>query len=160
MSDGKFYPGLPQGKQIIWEDGMPVPIYNDPLNVPSMKELAITAVSTQYTGDVDPETGETVFEERFQGSTLMEVTMVRLAEQAATGNLKAAEMIMDRILGKPKQQVESVSVRMSYDDYLMQLAKEEGMLGDSHHKDLFLEQHLDVKAVSDKSVVEQMADEL
>ena len=55
----------------------------------------------------------------------IEVMWIRLAEKAANGDTGAMNMMFDRILGKPKQSVETASVSMTYQDFLEQLKRSE-----------------------------------
>jgi hypothetical protein len=114
------------GKLIRWVNGQPVPTYAPPLNKDQMSNLITAALSTEYKGDLDPVTGEPYnFNIRFTGMTCAEVMAIRLAEKAAAGDSKSITEILDRILGKPKQSVESVGVKMNYRDYLNFLAVNE-----------------------------------
>lgn len=127
-------PQLPQtvntrgraGRLIRWENGRPVPVYAPPLRKEQVSELLTAALSLEYTGDVNPDTGKvTNIDERFIGMTNVEVLAVRLAERAASGSDKAVTELLDRILGKPKQSHETVGVRMTYQDYLSKLEEED-----------------------------------
>lgn len=111
------------GMLINWVDGRPIPVYSHPLNKQQVSDLVTSALSLQYTGEIDTETGEPVnFDSRFMGMTNAEVMAIRLAEKAASGDHKATEQLLDRILGKPKQSVETVGVKMNYKDFLDVLA--------------------------------------
>jgi hypothetical protein len=111
---------------IRWENGQPVPVYADPINKDQMSSLITAALSCEYEGEIDPETGEQYrFDPRFAGMTNAEVMAIRLAEKAASGHDKSITEILDRVLGKPKQSVESVGVKMNFRDYLDMLAKNE-----------------------------------
>ena len=54
----------------------------------------------------------------------IEVMWIRLAEKAANGDMGAMSMMFDRLLGKPKQSVETASVSMTYQEFLKELAKQ------------------------------------
>lgn len=114
------------GKYIEWVDGRPMPRYAQPLNKQQMSELVTAALSTEYEGDIDPETGEPCnFDSRYRGMTKAEVMALRLADRAAAGDNKATTEVLDRVLGKPKQSVETVGVKMTYHDFLEMLEKDE-----------------------------------
>lgn len=114
------------GKFIKWVNGRPVPVYAQPLNKNQVSDLITAMMSTQYEGDIDPRTGEPInFDPRFAGMTNAEVMAFRLVQKAANGEDKAITEILDRILGKPKQSVESVGVKMNYRDFLEMLEKDE-----------------------------------
>lgn len=124
-SDNKLFPNT-GGKYIRWEKGNPVPVYAPPLNKHQMSELVTAALSSEYEGDVDPETGEPInVDPRYVGMTNAEVMAVRLAKKAASGHDKSVTEVLDRILGKPKQSVESVGVKMNYRDFLDVIQRDE-----------------------------------
>lgn len=52
-----------------------------------------------------------------------EVAAIRHARKAASGDFKATQDILDRIMGKPKQSVESTTTTLNYLDYLDYLAE-------------------------------------
>ncbi len=115
---------LPAAKctAIQWINGVPEPAYKN-ITPTSIKQLANVALSMPYEGEFNAELGINVIEPRFQGMSNAEVMWVKLAEQAANGNLDAAKIILDRVLGKPKQSVESTSLSMTYEQYLEHLSK-------------------------------------
>jgi len=114
------------GRFITWVNGKPIPTYSDPLNKQQMSDLLTAMLSTEYQGELDPQTGEPCnVDTRFMGMTHAEVMAFRLVEKAAQGHDKSITEILDRILGKPKQSVESVGVRMDYRDYLNELSRNE-----------------------------------
>ncbi len=109
---------------IKWVNGVPEPYYGD-INPSSVKKLAVVAASLPYEGTWDPDLEMNIIEPRFEGLTNAEVMWIRLAESAANGDLTATNMMLDRILGKPKQSVESTSMTMSYQEFLNMIAKQE-----------------------------------
>ncbi len=111
---------------IRWENGRPVPVYAPSLRKEQVSELLTAALSLEYEGDLNLDTGKiTSVDERFIGLTNIEVIAIRLAERAASGSDKAVTELLDRILGKPKQSHETVGVRMTYQDFLNQLNQED-----------------------------------
>lgn len=121
---------------IVWRDGVPVPESHPIIPKDGVEKLALTALSMpfepvplreNYEDDIEREKDRMRYEKEksFQGLTNAEVMMIRLAESAASGDLASAKELMDRILGRPKQQIESKSMHMSYSDYLSALAEEE-----------------------------------
>ncbi len=100
-------------RMIIWTpEGVPMPSSSPLLSKQNIEDLATTALSLPYTGG----------EEEFASMTNAEVMLVRLARAAAGGDQSAAEALMDRVLGRPKQSVESKSFRMTYEDLLKEKA--------------------------------------
>lgn len=114
------------GAGITWANGVPVPtIQKQNLSKDQINALLFTAASLPYIGVYDTQQETFVAEDRFRGLTCAEVVAIRLAEAAAQGSLKAIEMLLDRTVGKPKQQIEAVSMKMSYTEFLEHLAREE-----------------------------------
>lgn len=109
---------------IQWVNGMPEP-YIQCINPATVKQLATAALSTPYEGIYVPEDDTYIADPKYEGLTKAEVMWMRVAQQAADGNLKAVSIILDRILGKPKQSIESTSMSMSYTEFLEQLAKQQ-----------------------------------
>lgn len=115
------------GRFIQWRNNVPVPRYKDPitLNFEQAKEAQVNALLLPYTGFPDEETGELTIEPRFKGLTNFQVMYIRRAEAAALGDLKAIAQIEDRLFGKPKQSVESVSMSMTYQQFLETLHEQD-----------------------------------
>ncbi len=115
---------LPVAKKtaIEWENGVPKAVYKN-ITPTSVKQLAATALSLPYQGEYIPELDIFQIEPRFVGMSNAEVMWIKMAEKAANGDLKASEIILDRILGKPKQSVESATMTMNYTEFLDYLSK-------------------------------------
>lgn len=65
-------------------------------------------------------------EPEFDGMSNHEVMIRKRVRHAAlTGDDEKSELLLDRILGRPKQSSESVSVKVGYEDYLRHLAEQE-----------------------------------
>jgi hypothetical protein len=86
------------------------------LTKPQIETLAAVALSLPYDDPLglDPE---------FDGMTNAEVMMVRMARKAAAGDLSVASELLDRVLGRPKQSVESKSLNLTYEDFLKEAAR-------------------------------------
>lgn len=106
----------------VWRDGVPF-ISTEPV-IPKAKynDILETAMSAPYTGYVDPVHGELVIEPHLVGKTMIEATLYHVAQSAAQGNPKSIEFVFDRLLGKPKQAIESTNLNMSYQDFLDSIA--------------------------------------
>jgi hypothetical protein len=61
-------------------------------------------------------------EKEFEGMSNAEVMSIRIARAAAGGDLAAADKMLDRVLGRPMQSIESKSVSMTYADVLKEKA--------------------------------------
>ena len=108
---------------IAWVDGVPIVEYRQMLTVDILNDLPIAALSLPY-----KRTAKQKFLDReieFEGMTNAEVMSIRLARRAAAGEMEAIKTIQDRILGKPKQQIESRSITETYTQYLERLAEKE-----------------------------------
>ena len=112
-------------KQLVikWVEGKPVPTEKEILTKEAVTELPITVMSVPYKRS--PLEVEFKIDERFEGMTNGEVMMLRMAEDAARGNHKAADMLLDRILGKPKMFSENKNINATYQDYLQEIANRE-----------------------------------
>lgn len=116
------------GALFHWEEGKPVPKKGKTRRTMSKTQLEQTLFaggSLPYMGEWDPKLQMWNIDPSFDGLTNFEVAAIRLNQIAASGNLKAIEIVLDRTLGKPKQQIESVTARMTYAEYLDMLANEE-----------------------------------
>lgn len=120
---------------VVWgADGLPAPATVPLLSKPQIDALAAAALSLPYS-PVPPsealpkEQYEVAFNQylaecaEFEGMTNAEVMYVRLARKAAEGDKEATTVLLDRVLGKPKQSVESKSMKLTYEDYLQELAR-------------------------------------
>lgn len=109
---------------IQWVNGVPEPTYGN-INPSSIKQLAAITLALPYEGDYNEELGIFIKEPRFEGMSNAEVMWVRVAEKAAAGDLDAAKLILDRVLGKPKQSVETTTMTLTYPEFLEHLARQE-----------------------------------
>ena len=58
------------------------------------------------------------------GLSYVEAATIQLARQAANGDQKAIEMLLDRNIGKPKQTNENKNMNMTYQDFLDAISKQ------------------------------------
>lgn len=107
-----------QKRMIVWgTDGVPRPAAVPSLSTASISELAVVALSLPYKPDpLCPSDVE------FEGMSNAEVMIVKLARSAAGGSQAATTELLDRVLGRPKQSIESKSLSMSYADVLKEKA--------------------------------------
>lgn len=117
-------------RYIDWEDGMPILKYRNVVKKEAIEELTRHAMSQQYEGDWDPRLQCYIEDPRFKGMTKAEVMRHKLIDKAAKGDIEAIKLIDERLLGKPKQSVESKNLNIGYEDYLMELARQEGLIPD------------------------------
>lgn len=114
---------IPQ-RVLAWKDGLPFPSEAKLITKPAIEQGIRAAMSTPYRGYWDKDQGCYVMEADFIGMSNYEVMVVRLAGAAANGDLDAIKEVMNRTIGKPKQAIETVSMSMTYQDFLEQKAKE------------------------------------
>ena len=123
-------------KQMIikWVDGKPVPTEREIITKEAVSELPIAVMSVPYKRT--PLEIEFNIDEDLDGMTNGEVMMLRMSRDAARGDHKATDMLLDRILGKPKMVSESKNLNLSYQDYLLELArKDESRQSESEEAD-------------------------
>lgn len=105
---------------------MPVPTYRQPPTHDELRESILNAFALPYRPITTPDGGILEGEEEFIGKSKLEVIVDRVSDRAAMGDMEAVNFMFDRTIGKPKQHVESVSVAMSYQDFLKNLTQEDG----------------------------------
>jgi len=131
---------LPLRRMIVFgADGVPRPVSVPLLTKQSVEDLAVAALSLPYKippapPPLDPlslELPTAEYKERlrehnegleFIGMSNAEVMIVKLARAAAAGSMQATETLLDRVLGRPKQSLESKSMTMTYADVLKEKA--------------------------------------
>jgi hypothetical protein len=75
-----------------------------------------------------PYPADPILEPDLEGLTYGQVILYRQAQLAAGGDQAAVEKILDRLLGKPVMSVKSLEIRTTYQQYLDEIAKKEGLL--------------------------------
>ena len=111
-------------KIIKWVDGVPLPAFQVLLKSSGVQELPLTVLSLPYKRT--PQEIEKEIDVEFSEMTNGEVAMIRVARQAAGGDLEALKILLDRILGKPKFQAEIKSLHVTYQDFLDEIERKEG----------------------------------
>ncbi len=113
------------GQLVRWENGVPVPVIGAAMTKHQITQLLAVAATTPFRGDPDPlNPGEFLpipLEFMRDDGTPMsngEVALIRLARRAASGDDKATTELLDRLLGKPKQQTENLNMSMTLEEYL------------------------------------------
>ena len=125
--------GIINKRMIVWgPDGVPRPSSVPTISNQGIADLAAVALSLPYKvppipsglSEAEHLKATEAYEEEleFEGMTNAEVMIVKLARAAASGNLAATETLLDRVLGRPKQSVESKSMTMTYADVLKEKA--------------------------------------
>lgn len=112
---------------VVWEGGVPV-VKNIPLitavQVKDLHAAALTQLYSEPDDDLKIEMG--LPPSRFFGMTLIEVMLIRRAENTArSGNSDDVEKILDRELGKAVARSENHNVNETYDQALKRIAATE-----------------------------------
>lgn len=116
---------------VTWDaDGNPVVTTEKQLNKGALQDLYMVAAAQPYV--VDPHDPQ---DAQYEGMTCAEV-MVRKQTQTAA-RLGDAEVVMDRLLGRPKQSVESTKLTLTYEDTLKEIARKELLKGNLPDKSIY-----------------------
>ena len=121
---------------IKWENGIPKPADFDIMTKSQFESLPMVFQSTPYQPETDPDTGQILAAEyvyRNADGTWMtnaEVAQARRSLRAARGDLEALRNIEDRVLGKPKQSAEIVSVHGTLSEWIEASMKNEAQWRD------------------------------
>lgn len=122
----------PFGKWIDFdENGLPVPRYTKPMPVKQVQDIFSSGLALTYEPATDENGDLLPGEEELKGLTIAEVIVYRQLKNAASpkiapeDSLKAANFIIDRVLGKPKQTNEVTQVNLSYAELLQKWIEEE-----------------------------------
>lgn len=105
-----------------FRDGKIYTEYVEPMDAETITDMRLHALATPYEPKRSPDGELLPGEEKYIGYAKGEVMSLREAQMAAEGDLDAIRHINDRILGKPKQQIDNLNVSISYKDYLEELA--------------------------------------
>ncbi len=116
LSEGDSVPAtMPENatvvRKIVWKGGVPMPYTGVVVPSESVAELAMAALSLPFedTTEEHPD---------LKGMSNLEAALVLQARVAANGGIQALETLLDRAIGKPKQNIETKKLTMSYMDYL------------------------------------------
>ena len=103
--------------ELLWQDGMPylasapVRVSNNPQE--ALPELLRKVLDLPYDGS----------DSTLAGLSNAEAIAVQVARSAANGDLNATQMLFDRLLGRPKQSIETVSLTGDLNTFLDQVAE-------------------------------------
>ena len=115
-----------QQRIVSWDvDGNPVVRSVSVFTKAQVSEIAMAAASLPY---VDPNDELAVTlglpPSEFHGKTNLEVMLIRQARWAAeSGDTDVIDKVLDRLVGKPKQSVESHTISETYDQALQRIAR-------------------------------------
>lgn len=105
----------------IGKDGCPYPLLREPVTARRLTTLLCAALSAPYECKRDSEGNIYPDEQQYEGMTKAEVGALKAADGYANGDIDHTKFVHDRIIGKPKQQIESVNVAIGIKDYLAKL---------------------------------------
>lgn len=112
---------------IVWENGLPVKKHKLVIAKEDIHEMKIHAATQMYQGEWDPINECYIPDKRYEGLSKIEVAQHKLMDKAAAGDTQALQQIENRILGMPKQQVESLNITATLESFLENVANKEGM---------------------------------
>lgn len=110
MSDDVVF--YPAGGNVALIGGREVPIGPERVTASTIIDKLRNVCGTYYSGP-EPEK---------QGMTLLEAALFEAATQAADGDLEALDRVLNRLMGKPMQQVASVNFTGTLQDFLDTIA--------------------------------------
>lgn len=114
------------GNLFSWQDpNSPTAKNGAKFSKSQMQGMFEAVMALPYKGVWEPQLQEYIIEDDYIGLTNGEVVAMKLTELAVRGDMKAINQILDRMLGKPKQQTESVKMTMGLTEYLEAMAQEE-----------------------------------
>ena len=99
--------------QIIWENGVPRAVVEHPRFGKNNTSTLLTELSKAYLNF--PYDGENP---KYAGMTKGEAMIAQLIDAASNGNADARKEVMDRIMGKPQQNIKSLSVKGTLGEFL------------------------------------------
>ena len=120
-------------KSIKWVNGVPQPAYREIISRESVGDLPLVTLSLPY--ERTPSEIIDDIDKDLEGLTNAEVIMIRITRQAAHGDQDAVKILLDRILGKPKQSIETKTLALNYQDYLEELARRESLANPKEKND-------------------------
>jgi len=98
---------------VVWENGVPrasveKPHFNKANASHLLAELQSIELNFPYEGE----------DERYFGKTKGEAIASMVIDKAASGDWAALKEVLDRVMGKPQQNIKSVSIKGSIGDFL------------------------------------------
>lgn len=110
---------------IRWVNGLPIPYTDFVFDKNKIPELMSAVAALEYRGCYDPVKDDIIVDPYYSGLSNVEAMFLQLQEKAARGDMEATKIILDRMLGKPKQHIEAINCNMTLGEYLGQLDLEE-----------------------------------
>lgn len=101
---------------IVWKDNLPVVEARETFPVSELKAITESIMAEPFEDPLG------IFPE-YVGLSKGEVVMRQLIDRAALGSKDAIKELLDRVVGKPKQQIETKKLSLTYQDYLDELER-------------------------------------
>jgi len=109
----EIYRKKPQKSAIVWENGVPRAVVEHPRFDKQNSASLLTELSKEFLNF--PYDGE---DDRYFGMTKGEAMVAQLVDSASTGSAESRKELMDRIVGKPMQNIKSMTLKGTLSDYL------------------------------------------
>lgn len=98
---------------VVWENGVPRAVVEQPRfdkgNAANLlAELSVVNLNFPYDGK----------EDKYFGMTKGEAIAAQFIEAAANGDASAIKEVMDRVMGKPQQNIKSIAIKGTLGDFL------------------------------------------
>lgn len=110
---------------ISWENGLPVKKHKVVISNADISEMKYHAAAQVYQGEWDPVNECYIPDPRYNGMSKIEVAQHKLMDLAASGDTNALTQVENRLIGLPKQTVESLSIKGSLEDFLSNVLQNE-----------------------------------
>lgn len=121
---------------IVWENGLPVQKHKVVITKQDIQEMKYHAAVQMYHGEWDPVNECYIPDKRYEGLSKIEVAQHKLMDKAAAGDTAALSQIENRMLGMPKQQVESLNINATLEGFLEKVAQGEGLATETEYPPL------------------------
>lgn len=99
---------------IVWKNNIPTTETRDVFPITQIKNVAQTILAEPYYDPLE------IYPE-YKGMSKGEVVLRQLIQRAMDGEDTATRELLDRLVGKPKLQVETKRLELTYQDYLDEL---------------------------------------
>jgi len=133
----------------------PVPTYEHMYSVEDVKQMQMASASNKYKLMRDHEGNLAPGEQDYDGMACLEVALDRRAQAAAQGDLMALNQLEDRIVGKPKQEVQNTNISLSFSEIAAERIAA-GALGYRTVRDELIEQGIVVEVVQQEKQYEDL----
>jgi len=106
-------PAPRSANKIVWQDGVPRAVVDHPRFDKGNSAQLLTELSKEFLNF--PYDGE---DPKYFGMTKGEAMIAQLVDAASGGNADARKELMDRVMGRPMQNIKSMSLKGTLSDFL------------------------------------------